>query len=120
MARKRITESDLLDDRVRAAELSRAVESKYEELDRLKREQPAPVRRMGVLLLPDAAEGRDALRSLVRTRNGRREGLARPHSDSQSGFRRPEKRERWWSLFLCALALPHVLSLFFVTKENKR
>ena len=65
MARKRISESDLLDFQARTAELSRAVESKYDELDRLKQAEPVPVREMGLLILPDAAQGTSSLQKFA-------------------------------------------------------
>ena len=58
MARKRISESDLLDFRERAEELSQAVEEKYKKLDA---ERPAPEPEMGgkwgVLLIHDPQAG---------------------------------------------------------------
>lgn len=65
MARKRISESDLLDFRERAGELSRAVEIKYEELDRMKVAEPEPVRALGLLLLPDTNGGVASLKKFA-------------------------------------------------------
>ncbi|MGI6239686.1 MAG: hypothetical protein ACOYI5_08690 [Christensenellales bacterium] len=53
MARKRITERDLLGFQTRAEALSREVEAKYEEMDRRKQAEPEPVRALGLLLLHD-------------------------------------------------------------------
>lgn len=53
MARRRVTEEDLLDFRSQAETLSREVEVKYEEMDRKKLAEPEPVRDMGLLILSD-------------------------------------------------------------------
>ncbi len=56
MARKRITEQDLLNFRTQAEVLAEEVGTKYEELDRAKQVAPEPVREMGLLILTDEDE----------------------------------------------------------------
>lgn len=56
MARRRVTEEDLLDFRARAELLSQEVEVKYEEMDRRKLAEPEPMRDMGLLIVADEDE----------------------------------------------------------------
>lgn len=56
MARRRVSEKDLLDFRARAETLALEVNEKYEEMDRRKAAEPEPVREMGLLILSDGED----------------------------------------------------------------
>ncbi len=64
MARRRVSEEDLLRFRAQAEALAREVEGKYEEMDRKKLAEPEPVRDTGLLILSD--EDGDGLRHFAR------------------------------------------------------
>jgi hypothetical protein len=65
MARRRVSEEDLLNFRAQAEVLSQEVEVKYEEMDRKKRAEPEPVRDMGLLILGEGEDDAE-LRSFAR------------------------------------------------------
>lgn len=58
MARKRVSEEDLLEFRARAEALAQEVGKKYEEMDRKKLAEPVPVRDTGLLILADEGDVR--------------------------------------------------------------
>lgn len=64
MARRHVSEADLLEFRERASELAQTVGEKYEKMDReAKKQEETPVsRETGLLLLPDSRTGTDQFR----------------------------------------------------------